>query len=227
MRGTRKEFKKWDYEQDTDAFEHGSGQHQTGGNNHTRARLMILSTGFVDHWRSQIFHALAGASWSAVTALRRTDVEHTITIDVMRIGQGTDRILRGGACLAVLVIQLVIALVLAPILTILVLVFIAAASMLLMSLMRKAWKLGQCLTRAGRDVHSVMGQFFSGLKLAKTHSSEQKYVEQFDVKLADVRHQIVEFTREQSTSRLIFQSITGLMACVIVVIGVFVFATPA
>src|SRR6476660_7987654 len=48
--------------------------------------------------------------------------------ELMLLAQGTDRILRSGASLVMLVTQLVIALVLSPVLTVLVLVLIAGRS---------------------------------------------------------------------------------------------------
>lgn len=189
-------------------------------------RLRTLSIGFVNYWRSRIFHALAGASWSAIAAQRRTDIEHAITNDVMRIVQGTDYILRAGASLAILIIQLVIALMLSPSLTALVLIFVASTSVLLAPLNRKARKLGESLTSAGRDVHSVLGQFLSGLKLAKTHGAERRYVARFDAKLESVRRQLIGFTREQVRAGFIFQSLSGLIACILIALGLFVFATP-
>jgi hypothetical protein len=49
-------------------------------------------------------------------------------VALMLLAQGTDRILRSGASLVMLVTQLVIALVLSPVLTVLVLVLIAGRS---------------------------------------------------------------------------------------------------
>jgi ATP-binding cassette subfamily C protein len=188
--------------------------------------LTSLSIGFVDHWRCRIFRALAGASWSAVSGLKQTDVEHTLNNDVMRIAQGTNHILRGGASFAVLAIQLIVALMLSPFLTALVLGFVAVATVLLMPLQRKARALGEKLTVTGRDVHGLLGQFLSGLKLAKTHGAEHMYVDQFEIRLRDVREQLTGFTREQATARLIFQWLSGLMACVVIFVGIFIVATP-
>ncbi len=189
-------------------------------------RLRALSIGFVNYWRSRLFHALAGASWSAVAAQRHTDIEHAIINDVTRMAQGTDYILRAGASLAILVTQLIIALALSPVLTALVLIFVTLVSLTLMPLIKKARKLGERLTHAGRDVHSVLGQFLSGLKLAKTHGAEQRHVARFDAKLESVGHQLIGFTREQVRAAFIFQSLSGLMACVVIALGLLVFATP-
>ena len=189
-------------------------------------RLVALSSGFVDHWRCRIFRALAAASWSRVAVQTRSDIEHAITSDVMRIAQGTDRILRGTASLAILTTQLIIALVLSPMLTALVLVFIAATAWRLVPLIGKSRRLGEQLTRAGRGVYTVLGQFLSGLKLAKIHNAEQNYVAQFEAKLAEMRSQFLGFAREQAASQAVFQSILGFMVCAVIAVGALVFETP-
>ena len=189
-------------------------------------RLMALSIGFVNYWQSRIFHALAGASWASVIDLKKTDIEHAVTNDVMRLMQGTDRLLRGGTNIVLVIVQLIIVIMLTPMLSLFIIAFIIISAALLTPLLRKARKLGELLTQAGRNVHSVLGQFLSGLKLAKIHDSEQRYVEKFDEDVSGVRRQIIDFTREQSGFRLIFQTMSGVAICGIVLAGVFVFETP-
>jgi ABC-type multidrug transport system fused ATPase/permease subunit len=116
--------------------------------------------------------------------------------------------------------------VLSPRLAIVVLAFTSCTALCVIPLIRKAWALGEELTRAGRSVHSILGQFLSGLKLAKSHGVEQQYVEQFETRLGDMRCQIVQFTREQATSQLAFQTTLGLIACAVIVIGLFLLETP-
>ncbi len=189
-------------------------------------RLMALSIGFVNHWQSRIFHALAGASWSSVTEFKKTDIEHAITNDVMRLTQGTDRILRGVTSLGFLIIQLAIVIVLTPALSLFILVFIAVSTFLLMPLLQKARRLGESLTQAGRNVYAILSQFLSGLKFAKVHNIEQQYIEKFDTDVSTVRQQIIDFTKEQSGFRLVFQTMSGVAICGIVLAGAFVFETP-
>ncbi|MDH3740904.1 MAG: ABC transporter ATP-binding protein/permease [Hyphomicrobiales bacterium] len=190
-------------------------------------RLASLSLGFVDHWRNQVFRALAGATWPALTALRHTEVEHTITNDVSRIAEGTDRLMRGSVALALVVIQLVVAFMLSPVLTSVVLAAMAVLTLPFTKLMRKAHLLGSRLTVAGREIHAVLGDFLTGLKLAKSHGSEAGYIERFDAKTENVRRQLIEYTADQAGFRLVFQLIAGAAACAIILAGVFVFNSSA
>jgi len=189
-------------------------------------KIIALMTGFVDHWRSRIFRALAAAPWSHVARQTRSDVEHAITNDVVRIAQGTDRVLRGTVGLIILITQLIIALMLSAKLTALVLVFIAVTAWRLVPLIGKARRMGERLTRAGRSVFAVLGQFLSGLKLAKIHNAEDAYVARFEGKLAEMRAQMLGFTREQAAAQAFFQTILGVMVCAVIPIGALVFATP-
>ena len=188
--------------------------------------LISLSMGFVDHCRHQIFKTMIIAPWSLVSTLRHTDIQHALTDDISRIALGTDRVLRGGTSLIMLSSQLVIAFILSPKLTGMVLVFVAIASLAILPLVRQARQLGENLTHAGQDVHWVLGQFLTGLKLAKSHAREKQYLDQFDKKIDDMRVQTVTFAREQVKTRLIFLTLSGLLACLIIVVGVFLFSTP-
>jgi ATP-binding cassette subfamily C protein len=188
-------------------------------------RLMELSLGFVDYWRSRIFHSLAGAPWSTVSALKHAQVQHIVTNDVTRLAQGTHQVLQGTASVALLGVQLMIAFVLSPVFTAFALVFGAAAMRVLAPLTRKARELGENLTQSGREIHSVLGQFLSGIKLAKAQGAEATYVDRFDGRVDHVRYQLIRFIREQTKARLIVQSLGGVMACAIIGLGVLVFST--
>jgi len=189
-------------------------------------RIMILSLGFVDQWRSRLFQALADAPWQQVTQILRTDIEHAITNDVSRLSQGTDKILRGSVSIIMLVIQITIALILSPSLTAIVLIFIVGAALLLSPFIKRARELGEFVTKAGRGVHGVLGEFLSGLKLAKTHDAEKVYVTRFNENIRALRQRGLKFSSDQALSRAIFNSASGIVACAVIVIGVFYLETP-
>ena len=188
--------------------------------------VAALSAGFVDQWRGRLFAALAGAPWATVTRLQRTDVEHAILADVARLSVGTDRILRGSVSLIMLAIQIGIAFWLSPALTGLVLALMLAAGLLLAPLIGRARRLGEFVTGTGRSVHAVLGQFLSGLRLAKAHNAEALYVDRFNQNVAALRRHSLKFTSDVAFSRALFLSASGIVACVAIVLGIFVFQTP-
>jgi len=135
--------------------------------------IKALSQGFVDQWRMRLFSAIAKAPWPRVMNYQRTDLEHAINADVGRLNIGTDKIVRGSIVVVMMVVQIGIALFLSPSLTLIVLLFISVSGLLLYPTIKKARNLGDFTTRAGRRIHEVLGQFMSGLKLAKAHNAEQ------------------------------------------------------
>lgn len=188
--------------------------------------VAALSAGFVDQWRGRLFAALAGAPWATVTRLQRTDVEHAILADVSRLAVGTDRILRGSVSLIMLAIQISIAFLLSPALTALVLSLMLATGLSLTPLIGRAQRLGELITGTGRNLHAVLGQFLSGLRLAKAHNAETLYVDWFNQDIVALRRHNLKFTSDVAFSRALFLSASGLVACVAIVLGVFVFQTP-
>jgi ATP-binding cassette, subfamily C, bacterial len=189
-------------------------------------RLMRLSLGFVDHWRARLFNALTAAEWATSSGLERARVEHAIMDDVARIATGTERILRGLANLGVLLAQGLIALVLSPVLTALVLAFVAISAAVSMPMVASARRIGGRLTVAGQAMFELIYHFLSGLKLAKAHRAEAMYVDRFDRALTDVRHQVVDFASRQTMMRVVFQFFTGVLAAVVILVGVLVLKTP-
>src|SRR5262249_14247075 len=139
-------------------------------------RLTELSLGFVDHWRKQLFHALGSAPWPDVANVKQARIHHIINTDVARIAMGTQRVMRGGASVALLGVQLVVAFTLSPIFTLFALIFGATILFLLAPLTRRSRLLGERLTRSGGEVHSILGRFLAGMKLAKAQGVEKLYV---------------------------------------------------
>jgi len=188
--------------------------------------VAALAAGFVDEGRGRLFATLAGAPWATVSRMQRADIEHAILADVARLTVGTDRILRGSVSLIMLVIQIGIAFLLSPALTALVLALVLAAGLLLAPLIWRARKLGEFITGTGRNVHSVLRQFLSGLRLAKAHNAETLYVDRFNQDVAALRRHSLKFISDVAFSRALFLSASGVVACVAIVLGVFVFQTP-
>ena len=188
--------------------------------------LFQLGLRYVDNWRSTLFRAIADARWSAVSELRRTDIEHSITNDVMRLSTGTDRLLRACAALALVVVQLAIVALLAPLLLLLVLVLIGLAALVTLPLLRKADALGQRLTQSGRKIHRVLGDFLSSQKLARLNNAESEFLDRFDISVSAVRAHQSEFFASQTAARGWFQFAAGCMVIAALLIGFFLLETP-
>lgn len=189
-------------------------------------KLFQMGLAYVDGWRSTLFRAIANAKWSTVSALQRTDIEHSITNDVMRLSSGTDRMLRGGAAIALAFVQLGIIALLAPKLLILVGVLIGIAVLVTIPLLRKANALGKRLTQSGRKIHRVLGDFLASQKLARLNNAEAQFLDRFDRSVRDARTSQMEFFASQTAARLGFQFAAGCVVVAALLAGFFVLETP-
>ena len=189
-------------------------------------RLTSLSLGFVDHCRTRLFSSLADTSWLKVLTTHRADIEHVLTMDVSRIAQGTTLILQAASRLVLLITQLTIALVLSPLMTVAVLAPIFAGAGLLWPIIGRARGSGDRLSKAGLEVMTLLNSFLSGLKLAKTHGTEDRYVSAFDENLSLMRGQMIAFVRQQTTISQTFQCLTAMVAAAAIYIGLIVLEQP-
>lgn len=87
--------------------------------------LSQLETGFVETVRARIARRLAAAPWPVVSRLQHARVTHLISGDIHRVGATTHYMVQFSASVVVIGAQVVIALLLAPLLTIVALVLIA------------------------------------------------------------------------------------------------------
>lgn len=189
-------------------------------------RLLQLGLQYVDGWRYKLFGAISTAGWSTVNTLRRTDIEHAITNDVNRLGSGTSQLLKTGASVAIILVQLSLVTILSPFLLICVFILMAIVMVLTIPLIRQADVLGARITQSGRRIHSVLGDFMTSQKLARINNAETEFLDHFEDAVSTVRAHQREFQTSQITARVIFQLASGAAILGALLIGVFFLETP-
>ncbi|GAA4644395.1 ABC transporter ATP-binding protein [Pontixanthobacter gangjinensis] len=188
--------------------------------------LFSLGVSYVDRWRTRLLSAIGNADWATVSALRRSDFEHAITNDVSRLSSSTDQMLRSAAMIALSVVQLGIIAALSPMLLILVFALLGVSLLFTLPLMRKAGRLGKKLTKSGRRIYGVLGDFMSSQKLARLNNAEADFLERFSGSIRDVRTNQTAFMSSQIVARGWFQMAAGVAVIAALLIGVFVLNTP-
>lgn len=188
--------------------------------------LHLLGQSYVDRWRVRLLSAIGQADWLTVSAHRRSDIEHALTNDVSRLAAGTAQLLRSAAAIAISVVQLAIIAVLSPVLLASVLALFALALLLTVPLMRRASALGHQLTRSGRQIYGVLGDFMTGQKLARLHNAEADFTGRFTQAVDTVRHNQNRFVSSQSAARGWFQIAAGVVVMAAFLTGYFLLETP-
>ena len=167
-----------------------------------RAVLLAgMRLGFTDRLRERLYAAVAGAKWEFLLGRRRSDVQHVLTGDVNRIGQGAFLLLQLAVTALLALAQIVLAVLISPSLTAATLATGAVLLFLTRSLVRRSRTLGEMLTGANRALYGSITDFLGGLKLAKGYNAEGRHVRHFTETVAVMRERQLAFTRISSAAR--------------------------
>ena len=194
-----------------------------------RQRELILNRlqlGFVDHIRERLLTTLSHAEWTQLNRTRSADITHALTTDLPRIGQGVQATLQLLATAVLALAHLSVAFTLSiPLATLALLI---GATLLLAghSERRKTLLAGRALGDAQRQMHSLIHEFFSALKLAKSHGAETAYLMQWHQHLHHLREQQLNFISHRGYAQMLLQTGAALALALVIYIAVFSFATP-
>lgn len=182
----------------------------------TMARLQM---GFVEQIRARIAYSLAAAPWPVVSKLQHARVTHLMSGDVQRVRAAANSTLQILTTLVLTLFQVAVALLLAPALTGIALVLIAAGVSANFALLGRAHRVGAQLSRAGVALMHETTQFLGGLKLAAAQNRQAGFVDEFKASQVALKDQQLVFARQQALSRLAATVISGLVAALIVFVG--------
>lgn len=188
--------------------------------------LAQLRADFVSDLRARAFRHLARASWAEVAGIRQAPVGHALTRDVDRAADGVGMAIQGGVAMVMLLVQLGIALVLAPLVSIAAVVLGAGLLGGMRWLRERAQRRGSAMTRSDLALFTSAGGFLRGLKPAKAHGLEGQYVKAFEDAARSVAAEYRAFLLDATIGRLLLQTASGGIGILTLVLGLFVLGTP-
>ena len=189
-------------------------------------QLNAFAAELVDRWRIRLVHALASANWSKISPLSRGNVEFTLTNDIARLAQGSDYILRGSAAAVQLVVLAGVGLRLSPVLVGGTLLALLLALRITRRWLGAAFSHGSQMTKLGGRRHSLLAEFMAGLKLAKAHACEDRFVEEFATVSNDIRAKSLAFSATRTRIAYGWQWTAMAAAAVFITLGILVFHQP-
>ena len=132
-----------------------------------RRNIMLaqIEIGFIEMVRARLANRLAAAPWPVVSRLQHARVTQLMSGDIHRVGTATHYMVQSAATLVVIGAQIVIAFLLAPLLTVVALILIAMGAAVGFVMLRRAHDFGALLSRLGIELMHETSQFLGGLKL--------------------------------------------------------------
>ncbi len=119
-----------------------------------RRNIMLarIEMGFIETVRARLAGRLAAAPWPVVSRLQHARVPHLMSGDIHRVGTATHFMVQFAATLVIIAAQIVIAFLLAPLLTLVALILIAIGAAVGFVMLRRAHDFGQRLSHMGIEL---------------------------------------------------------------------------
>jgi ABC-type siderophore export system fused ATPase/permease subunit len=130
----------------------------------SRRNIMLaqIEMGFIEMIRARLARRLAAAPWPVVSRLQHARVTHLMSGDIHRVGTATHYMVQFAATLVIVGAQVVIAFVLAPLLTVVALILIAIGAGVGFVMLRRAHDFGARLSRMGVELMHELRSFSAG-----------------------------------------------------------------
>ena len=163
--------------------------------------LAGMRLGFVDRFRESLHAAVAGAKWEFLLGRRQSDIQHVLTSDVNRIGQGAFLMLQLTVTAVLALAQILLAVLLSPVLALSAALIGVLLLLATRPLVRRSRTLGEDLTGGNRTLYAVVTDFLSGLKLARIHGAEAPHLQRFAEATETMRQRQIAFASASATAR--------------------------
>ncbi|MEW6255103.1 MAG: ABC transporter ATP-binding protein [Pseudomonadota bacterium] len=183
------------------------------------AHLAALQVSFVEAKRRSLALGLARADWERLAVLGHARVTHLLSADIHRCGAGAHFLLQSATACVMILVQVSLALLLAPLLALCALALMALGAVLLAGLIARAHRAGTALSRSNHSILDEVGRFLSGMKLAKSQNLEGRFVGAFLHGLDRAGAQQMAFVRQQSLTRGLWSLLGIIVAAGVVWVG--------
>jgi ATP-binding cassette subfamily C protein len=194
-----------------------------------RRNIMLsqIEMGFIEMVRARLASRLAGAPWPVVSRLQHARVTQLMSGDIHRIGTATHYMVQSAATLIIIGAQIVIAFLLAPLLTVVALILIAMGAAVGFVMLRRAHDFGALLSRLGIELMHETSQFLGGLKLAAGQNRQANFVAEFQDSLERLKREQLAYLGQENRNRIAASIIAGLVGALIAFVGLVLFDVQA
>jgi ATP-binding cassette subfamily C protein len=153
----------------------------------------------------RIFKGLADAKWSFLAAWKKSDMKAIFTSELARISAGTHFLFQLTVTVILAVIQIMIALMLSPTLTLVVVGGGLIFFVITQAHVRRVKELGSALSKHNRDLTFAITEHLNGIKEVKSCGMEDMHIARFKEIREAIENNFVRFNRVQSGTRMLYR----------------------
>jgi ATP-binding cassette subfamily C protein len=153
----------------------------------------------------RIFQGLAYAKWSFLAAKKKSDLTTIFASELARVSGGTHFFFRLTATAILAVIQVMIAFLLSPLLTLVVIGGGLVFYVLTHNQVRQVKEMGAALSRNNRDLFFAITEHLNGIKEVKSCGLEEMHITKFRELREAIASNFVCFNQLQSKTQMLYK----------------------
>ncbi|MCF8331786.1 MAG: ABC transporter ATP-binding protein/permease [Bacteroidales bacterium] len=165
----------------------------------------ILSTSYIQRYisglRIALFEKISNAKWEFIQNKKRSYFIHSLTQDINQVGITTFNLLRVISTLLIILFNVLVAILIDPLFTILTILFTGILAYFSRPLLKKAHSIGFMSRSFHRNIYNSASEMLYGLKSVKSHHLEQELQKSFGIVSGGMVKHVIAFIKTQAFTR--------------------------
>jgi ATP-binding cassette subfamily C protein len=187
---------------------------------------VAIQQSYVSFLSNRMYQAVAQAKWAFLMSRAKSDVTHILTVELNRVSSGTGFFLQMTATVLIAAVQIGIAMLISPGLTLLVLAGGAILFGCLYSFVRESRRMGQEISQNNRNLFFEVTEHLNGIKEVKSYGLEYVQIHNFARLRQTIEANFIRFNRVQSQTDLWYKTGAAIFISLIFYCAIAVFKLP-
>jgi len=178
-----------------------------------------IQQNFIKQLRLETYESLIKVKWEYMLRKRKSDFNYILTTEISRIGVGTHSIIQLISIVFFTIVQIMLAFLLSPSLTSIVLISGGLLSVFMRKFVRNSKTIGKETTELMNDYFGGITEQFSGMKDMKSNMLEPSFFDWFQSKSHLIHHNVMNLVHLNTKSVFIYRLMAGFLIVLFVSIS--------
>lgn len=178
-----------------------------------------IQQNFIKQLRLETYESLIKVKWEYMLRKRKSDFNYILTTEISRVGVGTHSIIQLISIVFFTIVQIMLAFLLSPSLTSIVLIIGGLLSIFMRKFVRNSKTIGKETTELMNDYFGGITEQFSGMKDMKSNMLEPSFFDWFQSKSHLIHHNVMNLVRLNAKSVFIYRLMAGILIVLFVSIS--------
>lgn len=178
-----------------------------------------IQQNFIKQLRLETYESLIKVKWEYMLRKRKSDFNYILTTEISRVGVGTHSIIQLISIVFFTIVQIMLAFLLSPSLTSIVLIIGGLLSIFMRKFVRNSKTIGKETTELMNDYFGGITEQFSGMKDMKSNMLEPSFFDWFQSKSHLIHYNVMNLVRLNAKSVFIYRLMAGILIVLFVSIS--------